>query len=123
MMDKLLSGRHILVVEDEMIILLLIEEMLTDCGCESVTAAATVKQALVLVAAQSFDVAMLDVNLNGERSYAIADALAARGVPFFFSTGYSEHGLREGYRDQLVLNKPFQCEKLFEMLMRLLPKE
>jgi hypothetical protein len=45
-------------------------------------------------------------------------------VPFFFSTGYSEHGLEEGYRNQPVLNKPFQCEKLVKMFTKLLlPKE
>jgi CheY-like chemotaxis protein len=120
-MDKSLSGRRILLVEDEMINLMLIEDMLMDCGCESVTAAATVNQALALIAAQSFDLAILDVNLSGQKSYAIADALAARGVPFFFSTGYSEYGLREGYHNQPVLNKPFDCEKLVEMVTSLLP--
>jgi len=123
-MDKSLSGRRILVVEDEMIILMLIEDVLMDCGCESVTAAATVDRALALIDAQSFDVAMVDVNLNGHMSYAIADALAARGVPFFFSTGYGKNGLRDGYRNQPVLNKPFHCEKLVEMLKSLLlPRE
>ncbi len=45
-MDKLLSGRRVLVVEDEMLVLFMIEDMLADLGCESVTAAATVNQAL-----------------------------------------------------------------------------
>ena len=88
-MNKLLSGRRVLVVEDEMMILMMIEDMLADLGCESVTAAATVDQALALIDAQTFDAAMLDMNLNGNKSYAVADALAARGVPFVFSTGYS----------------------------------
>ena len=122
-MDKSLSGRRILVVEDEMIILMLIEDVLMDCGCESVTTAATVDRALALIDAQSFDVAMVDVNLNGHMSYAVADALAARGVPFFFSTGYSERGLSDGYCNQPVLNKPFHCAKLVEMLTSLLAKE
>ena len=104
-----------------MMILMLIEDVLMDCGCESVTAAATVDQALGLIEAQSFDLAMLDVNLSGEKSYPVADALAARGVPFFFSTGYSEHGLRDGYQNQPILNKPFPCEKLVEMVTSLLP--
>ena len=60
-----------------MIILMLIEDVLIDRGCESVTAAATVDRALALIDAQSFDVAMVDVNLNGHMSYAVADALAA----------------------------------------------
>lgn len=103
-----------------MIVLLMIENMLADLGCESVTAAATVDQALALIDAQCFDVAMLDVNLNGKKSYPVADALAARGVPFFFSTGYSDHGIKDDYRDRLVLNKPFQCEKLVELLTSLM---
>ena len=94
-MDKLLSGRRVLVVEDEMMVLMIIEDMLADLGCESVTAAATVDQALALIDAQVFDAAMLDMNLNGNKSHAVADALAARGVPFVFSTGYSGHG-RDG---------------------------
>ena len=118
-MNKSFSRGRILVVEDEMMILMLIEAVLRDYGCESVTSVATVEQALALIATQSFDVAMLDVNLNGDKSYAVADALAARGVPFFFSTGYSPHGLREGYRDHPILNKPFDCEKLVEMLKAL----
>src|ERR1700731_3991555 len=67
--DKSLSGRRVLVVEDEMMVLLLIEDMLSDLGCESVTTAATVDQALALMDGRVFDVAMLDVNLNGQKSY------------------------------------------------------
>src|ERR1700730_1217628 len=117
-MDKSLSGPRVLVVEDEMMVLMLIEDVLADFGCESVTAAATVEKALALIDAQGFDLAMLDVNLNGQKSYPVADALAARGVPFFFSTGYSDHGMTDVYSDRPVLHKPFQCEKLVEMLTR-----
>jgi CheY-like chemotaxis protein len=119
-MDKLLSGRRVLVVEDEMLVLLMIEDMLADLGCESVIAAASIKQALALIDAQIFDVAMLDMNLNGDKTYSVADALAARGVPFVFSTGYSGHSTRTGYRDRLVLKKPFMHKELDEILTRLL---
>jgi CheY-like chemotaxis protein len=77
-MNKLLSGRRVLVVEDEMMVLMIIEDMLAELGCESVTAAGTVDQALALIDAQAFDAAMLDMNLNGNQSRAVADALAAR---------------------------------------------
>jgi CheY-like chemotaxis protein len=119
-MDKLLSGRRILVVEDEMLLLLMIEDMLTDLGGESVTAAATVKQALILIDAQIFDVAMLDMNLNGNQTYAVADALAAQDVPFVFSTGYSGHDVWDGYRDRPVLKKPFSDDELGDALAGLL---
>jgi CheY-like chemotaxis protein len=115
-MDKLLSGRRLLVVEDEMLILMLIEDMLGELGCESVTAAATVDQALALIDAQGFDAALLDLNLNGNKTHAVADALAAHSVPFVFSTGYSDHDIADGYRDRPVLKKPFQYEELVAIL-------
>jgi CheY-like chemotaxis protein len=119
-MDKLLSGRRVLVVEDEMLILLMTEDMLADLGCESVTAAATVSQALALIDAEVFDAAMLDMNLNGDKTQSVAGALATRGVPFVFATGYSDRDVREGYLDRPVLKKPFKCEELAAMLARLL---
>ncbi|MBE1203136.1 response regulator [Aminobacter carboxidus] len=120
-MNRLLSDRRILVVEDEMLVLIMIEDMLADIGCESVTAAATVKQAIALIEAHDFDAAMLDMNLNGDKTYFVADALAARGVPFVFSTGYSGHHVRDGYRDRPLLKKPFIDKQLAEMLASLLP--
>jgi CheY-like chemotaxis protein len=119
-MRKMLSGRRVLVVEDEMLLLMTIEDMLADLGCEFVIPAATVDQALALVDAQPFDVAMLDVNLNGNQSYAVADALAARSVPFFFSTGYSDHVMKEGYHNRPMLKKPYKHEEIVAILERLL---
>lgn len=69
-------------------ILLMMEEMLADLGA-SVTAAATVKQALASIDAQVFDAATLDLNLDVYENYPVADTLAERSVPFVFSTGYS----------------------------------
>jgi CheY-like chemotaxis protein len=122
-MSKLLSGRRVLVVEDETLILMIIEDMLADLGCESVTTVATVGQALALIDTQVFDAAMLDMNLDGNRSHAVADALAARGVPFVFATGYSGRNMREGHRDRPVLKKPFPYEQLVEVLTGLLHAE
>ena len=119
-MDDRLSGCRILVVEDEMLVLINIEDMLADLGCESVGAAATVDQALALIDTQAFDAAMVDVNLDGMQSYSVADALRARGVPFMFSTGYSGQSLKEGYRDAPVLGKPYRAAELVEILARLI---
>jgi len=120
---KPLSGRRVLVVEDEMLILMLIEDMLADLGCESISAAATVKQALALIDAQAFDAAMLDVNLNGDRSFVVADALAKRGVPFVFSTGYGIEGLTDSYRDRPLLRKPYRYEELAKIFESLIPAD
>ena len=103
-----------------MLVLLMTEGMLADLGCESVTAAATVDQALALIDAQMFDAAFVDMNLGGDKSHAVADALAARGVPFVFATGYSVQAMRDADRARPVLTKPFQHEKLAEILTRLL---
>jgi CheY-like chemotaxis protein len=86
--NKLLSGRRILAVEDDMLIRLTLEDMLADLGCEAVSTAGTIDQAVGLIDLHRFDAATLDVNLGGTSSYPVADALAARGVPFVFSTGY-----------------------------------
>lgn len=103
-----------------MLVLIMIEDMLSDHGCEDVTAAATVNQALALINTQIFDAAMLDLNLNGTPTYCVADALAARGTPFLFSTGYSGDGVRDGYRDRPILKKPFMDQEMAAMLMGIL---
>ena len=118
-MDKLLSGRRVLVVEDEMLVLIMIEDMLADLGCKSVTSAATVNKALALINEQVFDVAMLDMNLSGNDSHEVAEALAARGILFFYSTGNTSRSLRDGFSDRPVLKKPFKYEELAEILARL----
>ena len=59
-----------------------------------------------------FDLAILDVNLNGQTTGPVAEALAARGTPFVFATGYGEHGLPEQFRDRPTLKKPFQLDGL-----------
>jgi len=121
--NKLLAGRRILVVEDELLVLMMIEDMLADLVCESVVAAGTVDKALAVIdASQVIDAAMLDMNLNGKNSHVVAEALAARDVPFVYSTGNGGPNLRDGYRDRPVLKKPFKNEELVEILTRLLSR-
>ena len=103
-----------------MMVLMMIEDMLADLGCEAVTVAATVGEALNLIEEQVFHAAMVDLNLHGEDSYVVADALIARGVPFVFSTGSSV--LRDGYHDHPVLKKPYSDQGLAETLGRLLSR-
>lgn len=102
-----------------MMLFMMMEEMLTDLGA-CVTAATTVRQALAKIDGQEFDIATLDLNLDGDESYPVADMLAARGVPFVFSTGYSQKSLRDGYRDRPVLRKPFKDRDLIDTVARLL---
>lgn len=103
-----------------MLVVMMIEGMLTDLGCEFISSAASVDKALEIIEAQQFDVAMLDMNLGGVNSYPVADALAARGIPYFFSTGYTAGRIDERYRDRPILAKPIRSEELtatFELLL------
>jgi CheY-like chemotaxis protein len=120
MNDQLLWGRRVLVIEDEMLVLMGLEDMLADLGCTSIATAGTLEKALDLIATQTFDLATLDVNLNGERSYPAAQALIEAHVPFAFSTGYGEHGVDEGYGTHPVLSKPFSRPQVVRVLTALL---
>ena len=118
-MKETLEGREILVVEDEMMVLMTIQSALTDVGCKA-TCVGTVASALHLLDGARFDAAMLDVNLHGEKSYLVADALKARGIPFIFSTGYGDHGERSAYSDRAVLRKPYLERDLIAALKALM---
>ena len=121
MTDSPLSGRRVLVIEDEMMVAMLLQDMLADLGCAVVGPAARVEQALAIIqAAGALDAAVLDVNLNGQRSYPVADVLAARSVPFVFATGYGEDSLMNGYRSFPLLQKPFKQSELGDTLAKLL---
>ena len=119
-MNSPFTGRSVLVVEDEMLVAWLLEDMLVELGCLVVGPAASVKQALAMIEANAIDVAVLDVNLNGEMSYSVADALAARGVPFVFVTAYAKDRMLSGYQSFPVLQKPFHRAELRATLARLL---
>jgi CheY-like chemotaxis protein len=114
------SGRRVLVVEDEMMVAWLLEDMLGDLDYAVVGPAARVDQALALLDAEVVDAAVLDVNLNGQKSYPVAAALAARRVPFVFSTGYHQDSLTDGYKGFPALQKPFERAKLAAILAMLL---
>jgi len=112
MSAKALSGRRILVVEDEMFVAMLVEDLLADLGCEVVGPASSVDQALkLLINAAPVDGALLDVNLGQEKVYPVAEALRRTGVPFVFVTGYGTAGLDQPYRNDPTIQKPFDPER------------
>lgn len=109
-------SRQILVVEDEMLIGMLLEDMLTDMGHKVVAVVPRVNEALAAVQREAFDLAILDVHLNGQAVFPVAEALIERGIPFVFATGYGERGLPENYRNRPILQKPFAKEDLQKTL-------
>ena len=120
-METGLAGLRVLVVEDEALVSMLLEDMLEELGCAVLGPAARPAEALALVGrSAAVDAALLDLNLGGERSHAVADALAARGVPFAFVGGHGP-GAAQGSRlaGAPVLGKPFGRPALEAMLAQL----
>src|SRR6516162_9257174 len=103
---------RVLIVEDEVMIRMLLEGMLRKLGYTITAEAGRVEEALEVASKVDFDLAILDVNLNGKSVSPVADVLSARGMPFVFVTGYGEGGIPEAYRDRPILKKPFQMNGL-----------
>jgi CheY-like chemotaxis protein len=114
------AGRGILLVEDEAVIAFALEDMLGELGYRVVGPAFRLEEALLMAEGETFDAAILDVNLNDQRSYAVADELNRRGIPFLFATGYAEGGVQWDGREVDVLAKPYRCDQIAAALKRLL---
>jgi CheY-like chemotaxis protein len=112
-----LKGLRVFVVEDEFAVLLLIEDMLSELGCELAGSASRVADALGMVCERIPDVAVLDVNVAGEPVYPVAEFLAGQNVPIVFSTGYGDCSLGEPWRSRPVVQKPYMLEQLASALL------
>ncbi|MDH2357745.1 response regulator [Bradyrhizobium sp. SSUT112] len=115
-----LSGARVLLVEDEGLVALMIEDMLEELGLKVVASAAHVPKACELASVASFDLALLDVNLAGERVFPVARILRDRRIPFLFSTGYGGPPFEEEFRNAPVIGKPFSIDQLKEKLRAIL---
>jgi CheY-like chemotaxis protein len=115
-----LENRRILVVEDEAIIALALEDMLIQIGCAVVGPAFSVTDGQRLAASEPVDGAVLDINVGGETSEAVARTLDSRGIPFLFSTGYGVSAVPHGFKDRPVLQKPYTLETLGRALERMM---
>ena len=91
---------------------MLVEAMLEDLGCVSIGVARTVPDAVASVETLEFDLALLDVNLAGQRVFPVAEALMAKGLPFIFSSGYGANAIPEEFRGAPLIPKPFTLEEL-----------
>jgi len=109
----------VLVVEDEYLIRMLLEDMLDELGYGVAAAVGSLAEAREHASGGDFSAAILDVNVDGEEIFPVADLLAERGVPFVFVTGYGEGSLPERFRGRPALQKPFQAERLKTTLEQL----
>jgi CheY-like chemotaxis protein len=108
-MPDALTGTRLLLVEDETLVAMMAEDMLSDLGCVVVQVAGTVERGLSFAndPELALDAAVLDVNLGGEKAYPVAEALATKGVPFIFATGYGVAGVSARFSHVPVLAKPY----------------
>jgi CheY-like chemotaxis protein len=110
--DGLMPNARLLIVEDEYLIRLLLEDMLVELGCSIAAVASNLDDGKQAAQTAQIDLAVLDVNIDGEQVFPIADILRDRKIPFIFITGYGARGLPDQYRDSPALQKPFQARDL-----------
>lgn len=120
MTTNALAGLRALVVEDEAIVAMMIEDMLTGLGCSVAGTAARVEEAAEKANLLDLDIAVLDLNLEGHHTFGVADRLRERGIPFVFATGYGGAGVDERYSSAPTLAKPFTEMQLASALRRAL---
>lgn len=120
--DANISDLTVLIVEDEPLIAMSLEDALIDQGVTCLGPAGSVTAALDMIEAGGFDIALLDVNLRGERVDAVADRLAVAGIPFIFTTGHGAEGLPAAHRARPVIGKPFRDIDITDALARHRPR-
>jgi DNA-binding response OmpR family regulator len=109
-------GGSVFLVEDEVMIRMMVADMLEELGYSVAAEAGDINEAMKLAQSADFDLAILDVNVNGKMISPVADLIKVRQRPFIFATGYGSSGLPEEYRDRPALQKPFQIETLAKMI-------
>jgi CheY-like chemotaxis protein len=117
-----LADLRILVVEDEALDSMLLQDALEEIGCTQAIVAMWPDEALDLINQATFDLAILDLNLNGKESHHVADELRRRAIPYVFSTAYEHTALSERHASRPVLRKPYSQADLIAVLHDLLPE-
>jgi CheY-like chemotaxis protein len=112
-----LAAPRVLVVEDEATVAMLIEDMVCELDYEVAAIVSRVEDAMRLLDGNSFDLAILDVHLNGKTIFAFAGELDRREIPYLFATAYGARAIPAEFSDHLVLHKPFGPVELRSALM------
>ncbi len=115
---KLLAGLRILIVEDEFLVSVVLEDDLRQAGAEIVGPFSSLSAALAGAERRDFDIALLDINLDGTMVYPLADALLARAMPFLFLSGYTVADLPARFAAQRRLSKPYDPRRLVDEILK-----
>jgi CheY-like chemotaxis protein len=111
------SRPHVLLVEDEFLLAQALQLLLEQSGARVLGPVPRVSDALELLESEArIDCAMLDVNLEGESSFRVADALRTRGIRFAFLTCYDRSMLPAPYRDAACFSKVDDLEVLIRWM-------
>lgn len=116
-----LSGRRILVAEDNLFAAMELEQTLADLGCRVVGPAAKAELALALARSEPLDGAVLDVDLRGTPAFSVAAALEQRGIPVIFATAHPSGSFPERFARHPRLSKPYFARDLARALEANLP--
>lgn len=103
---------RILIVEDEFLVAMLLEDLLSGMGHEVVASIGRVGEAARFADSADVDLAILDVSLHGTESFPVAAVLRRRGIPFIFATGYGLAGLTSAFENEITLQKPYEPSEL-----------
>lgn len=101
---------RVLVVDDEALIAMMLCDLLSEYGHETVGPAFSEQQALELVGSTTIDAAILDVTLGDRDCFGVAEVLRTRGIPFAFATGHGLHAMPDAFRERITVSKPFDFE-------------
>jgi CheY-like chemotaxis protein len=112
----------VLLVEDETLIRMMIAGMVEELGHTVVAEAGNINDALALARTANFEIAILDINVGGERIEPVAEIVAGRRLPFMFASGYGAAGAPQKFRDRPILQKPFLVERLGKAIEGLFQK-
>jgi CheY-like chemotaxis protein len=119
--DAVNRPRSVLIVEDDALLGMAIGMCVTDAGYQVAALARSVDAALAAIKQETVDAALLDINLQGELVYPVANVLAERGVPFVFVTAHQSRDLPEQHRDRPIVPKPYYDAAIAAALESVLP--
>jgi PAS domain S-box-containing protein len=110
------SRKHVLIVEDEPLVSMMLADMLSNFGHTIDGPYSRFDDAMVAAKDNDIQAGILDINIGGQRVYALAEELATRKIPFVFMTGYSAESIDSRFTHVPVLQKPIEPEKLIAVL-------